>query len=191
MSTALLTTVFWTACVGPDVEPSDSPMVPAALLAALQEEKFQGLPDALLRDRATLARQLTRVIEKPPGDTPEATRFIRRRAVIALGMYGGMNAVPTLRKLTEDKTEPFRRDAVLGLGRTKTKEGVALAAKFLQHEDELFRESAIDALGASGRAEALQALKEFDASKEKAFIQRKRQQAIDQLRAAVSPKPDK
>ncbi len=194
MANSLLAHVFWLAQVAMalamTVPPTyaDSPgqvAIPEELLGALRVEKFEGLPRTLLADRSALVHHLEAIIEKPPGNSAESARFIRRRAVIVLGLYGEARALPTLRKLAEDKNEEYRRDAIVGVGRTGTREGVAIAARFLKQEDESLREAAIDGLGASARKEALDVLKRFDASRDRPFIQRKRQEAIEKLNAAV------
>ena len=155
------------------------------LLIALRMEKFEGLPDSILTDIDVLVNDLKSIIDKPSGESKEESLFIRRRAIIALGMYGGAKSVSRLRDLVKDEDEEFRRDAIVALGRTKTKDGVALAIVFLRHSDELFREAAIDALGASDRQDALDALKVLDVSTEKPFIIRKHREMIDKLTAAI------
>src|SRR4051812_13993080 len=84
----------WTAPrLSAGVEATDQPMVSPELLNALRMDKFEGLPEPLLADRDALVRQLEAVIAKPPGESKESTRFIRRRAIIVLGMYGGAKAI--------------------------------------------------------------------------------------------------
>jgi HEAT repeat protein len=117
--------------------------------------------------------------------------IVKARAIICLGKYGGADAIKTLTTLSKDEQEEFRRYAIVALGRTNTPEGVAVAAKFLKDKDELFREAAIDALAASGRKEALVALQAFDASNDKAFIQRKRRAAIEKLTLVLDSLPKK
>lgn len=188
----VLATTIWTASMLPVwTETTDQPMVSTELLDALQRGEFKGLPESLLADRGALVRQLEAVIAKPPVESEEVAQFIRGNAIVGLGRYGGPEAVPTLRKLAEDKTEIDRRFAVVWLERTKTKEGVAAAAKFLNDEDELIRKAAIHGLADSDREEALEVLKQFDASKDKPFIQRKRLEAIEKLTAAIRRQSEK
>ncbi|HEX8203640.1 MAG TPA: HEAT repeat domain-containing protein [Isosphaeraceae bacterium] len=161
------------------------PEVPPALREALSGVEFKGLPQELLKDRRAVARQLKALAEQPHATLDAAEGLVRGRAIVALGMYGGPDALGTLKALAEAEGEPYRRHALVGIGRTRAPEGVSTAAKFLAHDDVLLREAAIDSLAASGLPQALAALERFDASEDEGYIRRKRQAAIAALTARL------
>jgi HEAT repeat protein len=166
------------------------PDVPAALREALSGVEFKGLPPELLKDRNALGLQLQALAEQPHAPLGETDRLVRRRAIIALGRYGGPEAFGPLKKLAEAEDEPCRADALIGIGRSGSPEGVTIVAKYLRHDQVRLREAAIDALAASGLPQALEALERFDAGQDEGYIRRKRQAAIGELTARLRRRGD-